>query len=58
MTKSYDWGFTPLLPNLQVIEKDDRPAIVFDHNGQPWARPKQPMGFIDPNNLPKKNDRK
>jgi hypothetical protein len=45
-------GDVPLLPNLVVEERDHRPAVVYDHTGQVWARPKPPLGFIDPDNLP------
>jgi len=54
MSDELFWGYYPLLPNLTVTEKDDKPSVVYDHTGQPYAKHKPPLGFIDPNNLPKK----
>jgi hypothetical protein len=42
----------PLLPTLTVFESEKERPVVYDHNGQPYIRPKPPMGFIDPNRLP------
>ena len=48
------WNEGPMLPSLTVHEQEKPPrSVVYDHTGQPYARPKQPLGFIDPNNLPK-----
>jgi len=47
------WDAGPLLPPLTVYEQEKpTPAVVYDHTGQAWIRPRPPMGFIDPNNLP------
>lgn len=49
-----DWEDSHLTLNtITVHEQEQKPAIVYDHTGQPWSRPKPPMGFIDPANPPK-----
>lgn len=45
------WNLENNTSTITVNEQDKRPAVVYDHTGQPYARPKPPMGFIDPRNL-------
>lgn len=52
-----DWHRKNLAPSPSgnvVIETEKPLAVIYDHNGQPYGRPRVPMGFIDPNNLPGK----
>ncbi|WP_020472378.1 hypothetical protein [Zavarzinella formosa] len=47
------WYDEPLLPQLTVYEEEKSPVVIYDHTGQPYSRPKPPMGFIDPANPPR-----
>lgn len=48
------WDTGPVIPHLTVFETEKPNVVIYDHNGQPYTRPKVPLGFIDPNNLPGK----
>ena len=47
------WDNEPMLPFLTVYEAEESRPVIYDHKGQPYYRPKAPIGFIDPNNPPK-----
>jgi hypothetical protein len=41
----YDEGIK--VPHSQAVHEQDKPAsvVVYDHTGQPYVKPRQPMGF-------------
>lgn len=48
------WKSSKPLTTCTVVEQEQTRIIIYDHTGQPYARPKQPIGFIDPNKLPRR----
>jgi hypothetical protein len=48
MTKMSDWWFDgSRVPETRTVFEQEKPeaAVVYDHTGQPFVRPRQPMGF-------------
>ena len=47
MTRASWWDEGIKVPHSQTVQEQEKPtpAIVYDHTGQPFVRPKQPMGF-------------
>lgn len=48
------WRESEPLPSMYVYEEGPplRP-IIYGPDGTPYQRPRVPLGFIDPNNLPR-----
>jgi hypothetical protein len=48
---SAPWKWSESLSTMIIHEQEKPLVVIYDHTGQPYARPKVPMGFIDPRNL-------